>query len=44
MTESSRTQTKTRKVLLLQETYPVPRTLNISRRNTTATRKIGKHS
>ena len=44
MTESSGTQTKTRKMLFLQEAYPVPRTLNISRRHTTTTRKIGKHS
>ena len=44
MTEGSRTQTKTRKMLFLQEAHSVPRTLNISRRNTTATRKVRKHS
>ena len=44
MTESSRNQTKARKVLFLQEAYSVPRTLNISRWNTTATRKVRKYS
>ena len=44
MTESSRTQTETGKMLFLQEAYPVSRTLNISRRHTATTGKIGKHS
>ena len=43
-TESSRTKTQTRKVLFLQKTHPVSRTLNIHRRNSTPTRETRKHS
>ena len=43
-TESSRTQTQTRKMLFLQKTHTVPWTLNLSRRNTTTTGETREHS
>ena len=41
--KSSRTKIEIRKVLFLQETHPIPRTLDISRRHTATTREIRKH-
>ena len=38
-TKSSRTQTQTQRMLLLQETHTVPRTLNISIGNPTTPRE-----
>ena len=42
--KSSRTQTQTRKMLLLQETHTVPWTSNLSRRHPTPTRETRKQS
>ena len=43
-TKSSKTQTQTRKMLLLQKTHTIPWTLNLSRRNPTPTGETREHS